>query len=81
MLDVEGRHPSTQAIARFFDSDHLPPDLRAIAAPCETIASVMLAELPDDPELVTGLRKLLEAKDCFVRTRVAHRDPDHQEEP
>jgi hypothetical protein len=27
----------------------------------------MISELPDGPELTAGLRKLLEAKDCFVR--------------
>lgn len=31
--------------------------------------------LPDGPELTAGLRKLLEAKDCFVRAAVdAHRE-------
>jgi hypothetical protein len=27
----------------------------------------MVDDLPDGPELTAGLRKLLEAKDCFVR--------------
>jgi len=27
----------------------------------------MIRVLPDGPELTSGLRKLLEAKDCFVR--------------
>jgi hypothetical protein len=27
----------------------------------------MVDHLPDGPELTVGLRKLLEAKDCFVR--------------
>lgn len=27
----------------------------------------MIEVLPDGPELTAGLRKLLEAKDCFVR--------------
>jgi len=31
------------------------------------LAEAMIRELPDGPELTTGLRKLLEAKDCFVR--------------
>lgn len=33
---------------------------------CE-LALKMDAELPDGPEKSAGLRKLLEAKDCFVR--------------
>ena len=32
---------------------------------------MMIEELDDGPELTTGLRKLLEAKDCFVRAAVA----------
>lgn len=29
--------------------------------------STVINTLPDGPELTAGLRKLLEAKDCFVR--------------
>lgn len=34
----------------------------------------IIANLPDGPELTSGLRKLLEAKDCFVRAAldIAH---------
>jgi hypothetical protein len=31
----------------------------------------MINNLPDGTELTAGLRKLLEAKDCFVRAKVA----------
>ena len=31
------------------------------------LAEAMVNALPDGPELTAGLRKLLEAKDCFVR--------------
>ena len=65
--ELTGRHPSTQQIARWFDYDHLPEHLQRISARCATLAEDMIAELPDGPELTTGLRKLLEAKDCFVR--------------
>jgi hypothetical protein len=34
----------------------------------------MIANLPDSPELVAGLRHLLEAKDCFVRAAIAAAD-------
>jgi hypothetical protein len=34
----------------------------------------MISTLPDGPELTAGLRKLLEAKDCFVRAAVAAGD-------
>ena len=61
------RHPSTEHLRRFFTSSHLQKPQRAIAKMCEQLAEDMVADLPDGPELTTGLRKLLEAKDCFVR--------------
>jgi hypothetical protein len=66
-VDLSNRHPATQQLARFFDFAHLPEDLKRVSAPCCLLAERMISELPDGPELTTGLRKLLEAKDCFVR--------------
>ena len=37
---------------------------------CAQTAEGMIEELPDGPELTVGLRKLLEAKDCFVRAAI-----------
>jgi hypothetical protein len=65
--DLSGRHPATQQIARFFAYDHLPEPMATISAYSSHLAEAMIRELPDGPELTTGLRKLLEAKDCFVR--------------
>lgn len=59
-------HPATAAILRFFEYDHLPPHLQDISRPICELAREM-AEQFDGAELTTGLRKLLEAKDCFVR--------------
>lgn len=64
------RHPSTTAILRHFETGHLPPHLAAVSNRIGNVAREMVAMLPDDPELVTGLRKLLEAKDCLVRVAV-----------
>lgn len=64
---VEGRHPGTVAIMRYFAWSHLPERLQVISAPIGLIALEMVRELTDSPELVAGLRKLLEAKDCLVR--------------
>lgn len=66
-MQLDGRHPGTTGIARYFDYAHLPERLQAISQPCHDLAEAMIAELPDGPELTAGLRKLLEAKDCFVR--------------
>ena len=76
MSDVtpaELRHPATLELLRWFDFDHLPPFLQAVAEPCQRLAFNLTDSLPDGPELTAGLRKLLEAKDCFVRqTLLAH---------
>jgi hypothetical protein len=66
-MDLTGRHPGTVGLARFFEFEHLPPHLQAISRPSCELAEAMIAGLEDGPELTAGLRKLLEAKDCFVR--------------
>jgi hypothetical protein len=67
VTDLSNRHPATQEIMQFFEWGHLPEPQRRLSAPCGLLAERMVAELADGPELTTGLRKLLEAKDCFVR--------------
>lgn len=57
----------SEHLLRFFVSEHLPPRLRGIADRCADLANAVEALLPDGPEKTAGLRKLLEAKDCFVR--------------
>lgn len=64
---LDGRHPGTVHLARYFDHGHLREDLRPISASVAVLAEQVIATLPDGPELTAGLRKLLEAKDCFVR--------------
>lgn len=66
-MDLTGRHPGTQHIAQFFTYEHLPEALQAVSENCARLAEDMIRELPDGPELTAGLRKLLEAKDAFVR--------------
>ena len=70
MIDTTGRHPGTAHLAKDFDYAHLPLKLQAVSKPCAQLASTMVLALPDGPELTAGLRKLLEAKDCFVRAQV-----------
>lgn len=67
MQDLSHRHPGTAHLARYFEYDHLPAQLQAISRLCHDLAQDMVDALPDGPELTAGLRKLLEAKDCFVR--------------
>lgn len=54
-------------IMKYFAYQHLPSHLQAVSKPIGELAEKMDAELPDGPEKSAGLRKLLEAKDCFVR--------------
>lgn len=60
--------PSTTI--QYFSSDHLPPQLQKVAKPIEDLAHLMEDTLPDGPEKSAGMRKLLEAKDCFVRANI-----------
>lgn len=69
MIDTSDRHPGTQQLARWLTPNpNLPAGVAAqVAASCETLAEAIITDIPDGPELTAGLRKLLEAKDCFVR--------------
>jgi len=58
--------PSTTI--QFFEYDHLPEKLKAVSKPIAELAHLMEDTLPDGPEKSAGMRKLLEAKDCFVRS-------------
>lgn len=70
---MDDRHPSTHHLLSQFEWSHLPPHLRAVSQQCALVANTMVDHLDDGPELTAGLRKLLEAKDCFVRQAVADR--------
>jgi hypothetical protein len=60
----------SQNLLQYFDYSHLPKILQSISKPLCELAEQMETELPDGPEKITGLRKLLEAKDCFVRAKL-----------
>ncbi len=53
---------------KFFDYAHLPPKLQEVCKPIAELAKLMEETLPDGAEKSAGMRKLLEAKDCFVRS-------------
>lgn len=59
------------AILEFFEFKHLPEHLREVSRPFCDLAFEMARTLPKGAETSAGLRKLLEAKDCAVRARVA----------
>jgi len=57
-------------ILRHFGFEHLPAHLREVSEPFSILATAMDERLPECAEKSSGLRKLLEAKDCFVRARL-----------
>lgn len=66
-------HPSTEAILTYFEYEHLPSDLQAVSKPFCELARDMAGRF-EGAELTTGLRKLLEAKDCMVRAALPSAD-------
>lgn len=58
-------------IMKFFAYDHLPLHLQLASKPIGELAQHIDKELPDSAEKTAGLRKLLEAKDCFVRAALS----------
>lgn len=68
----------------FFKFDDLPRELRQVSYEVSHLATTMDSLLNDGPEKTAGLRKLLEAKDCFVRARLCEdwrhtrETPDHE---
>jgi len=57
-------------IMKYFKYEHLPDHLKTVSAPVGELARQMDTSLPDCAEKSAGLRKLLEAKDCFVRAKL-----------
>ncbi len=64
------RHPAVQHLLDLFAYEHLPPHLQAVSKPFSDLAHAQADSLGNSPEIGAGLRKLLEAKDCFVRQAV-----------
>jgi hypothetical protein len=60
--------PSTTI--KYFAYEHLPAKLQEVSKPIAELARLMEETLPDGPEKSAGMRKLLEAKDCFVRSKL-----------
>lgn len=63
------RHPSIEHLVSLLKvNENLPAELKKISARFEILRDDLLNDVQQDtPEIAAGLRKLLEAKDCFVR--------------
>lgn len=57
-------------LVQFFKWDHLPPHLQETSKRFAELAEWIDSNLPQNPETTTALRKLLEAKDCAVRSNI-----------
>lgn len=68
--------PNSNPIMQFFEFDHLPADLASISKPICLLADDLNGWLPHSAEKTAGLRKLLEAKDCFVRAKLMAMNAD-----
>ena len=67
-------HPSARALLDFFEYHHLPPHLAAVSRQCHSLAHLLIEECGNNAEFTAGLRKLLEAKDCFVRSALQNKN-------
>lgn len=74
-MDTPSRHPGVQHVVDLLDPNpNLPAGPMAdLAAETAVFRDIVLATVQDGPELTAGLRKLLEAKDCFVRQALIDR--------
>lgn len=57
-------------LLQFFSYMHLPDHLQKVSKPFSDLAEYIARELPTNPEATAALRKLLEAKDCAVRSLI-----------
>lgn len=62
-----------EQVLQYFEYAHLPPKLQEVSKPLCDLAHAMAGGLGGSPEVIVGLRKLLEAKDCFVRAALARK--------
>lgn len=57
-----------EPMLQFFEYEHLPASLQTASQPFHALANQIVNGYPRNPERTTALRKLLEAKDCAVRS-------------
>ena len=59
-----------EPILQFFEWGHLPEHLAHVSMPFKNLAEMLVERLPRNLERTVALRKLLEAKDAAVRSRL-----------
>lgn len=72
------RHPATEEKMSHLSYKHLPLDLQEPSRIVANAATEILNEIPgDSSQLTLGLQHLIDAKDCFVRAKVAQLNDDN----
>ena len=66
----ENFHQSTTDVLQYSQFSHLPEPLRTMSAKFAEL-SVYVARNCEGPEAAASLRKILEAKDCAVRSQLS----------
>lgn len=67
----------SEALLRYFTYMHLPAGLQTASAPFCKLALQIVDGPTAGPETTTALRKLLEAKDCYVRAVIHEKKEVH----
>ena len=68
MFDDLSISPMVRHVLKFFKYEHLLPQLQTVSKKFADLALDLVQTIPEGPELTVCLRKLLEAKDCAVRS-------------
>jgi len=68
--EIKKFHPSHQQVLKYFAYWHLPDHLKHRSERFCRLAFDCVNQGGDGIEITVGLRKLLEAKDAFVRAKV-----------
>ncbi len=63
---------------QFFAFEHLPEKYQDVSRPFGLLARQIVETLPRNPERTVALRKLLEAKDCAIRSTIYQQPTQEQ---
>lgn len=66
----------TNRLLKFFVYAHLPTYLQPVSMECQRLAEFIDSYLAESAEKTAGMRRLLEAKDCFVRAALEAHNAD-----
>lgn len=61
----------TQNIRQFFEVEETSPEIKPLAKPFHDLSELIISTLPNNPERLMALRKLLESRDAALRARRA----------